>query len=65
MRDVSTGQDACRIAHPKATRNMVTLRNLAIVLYNRLRVEEKTQTPSLPSWRRSMKLSAALRHILR
>ncbi len=49
MRDVSTGQDACRIAHPKATRNMVTLRNLAIVLYNRLRVEEKTQTPSLPS----------------
>ena len=59
------GEDACRIAHPKNARNMVTLRNLAIGLYNRLRVEEKTQAPSLPSWRRSMKLSAALRHILR
>jgi predicted transposase YbfD/YdcC len=65
VRDVSMGEDACRIAHPKAARNMVTLRNLAIGLYNRLRVEEKTQAPSLPSWRRSMKLSAALRHILR
>jgi hypothetical protein len=65
VRDVSMGEDACRIAHPKAARNMVTLRNLAIGLYNRLRVGEKTQAPSLPAWRRSMKLNAALRHILR
>jgi hypothetical protein len=59
------GEDACRIAHPKATRNMVTLRNLAIDLYKRLRVEEKIQAPSLPSCRPSMKGSEALRHILR
>lgn len=65
VRDVSMGEDACRIAHPKAARNMVTLRNLAIGLYNSLRVAKKTQAPSLPSWRRSMKSSAALRHILR
>lgn len=64
VRDVSMGEDACRIAHPKAARNMVTLRNLAIGLYNRFRVEEKTQAPSLPSSRQSMKLSTAPRHIL-
>jgi predicted transposase YbfD/YdcC len=64
VRDVSMGEDACRIAHPKAARNMVTLRNLAIGLYNRFRVEEKTQAPSLPSSRQSMMLSTAPRHIL-
>jgi hypothetical protein len=44
---------------------MVTLRNLAISLYNRLRIGEMAKAPSLPSWRRSMKLSAALRRIRR
>jgi hypothetical protein len=29
VRDVSMGEDACRVANPKAARNMVTLRNLA------------------------------------
>jgi hypothetical protein len=53
------------LAHPKAACTMVTLRNLAISLYNRLRIGEMAKAPSLPSWLRSMKLSAALRHIRR
>ena len=65
VRDVSMGDDACRIADPNAARGMVNLRNLAIGLYNRLRIQEKTKAPSLPSWRRSIKGSEALRHILR
>lgn len=63
VRGFSMGNNACRIAHPKASRNMLTLSNLAIGLYCRLRNGERTNAPSLPSWRRSMKLSAALRHI--
>ena len=42
------GNDACRIAHPKAARNMVTLRNLAIGLYNRLRIGGRSKATSLP-----------------
>jgi hypothetical protein len=65
VRDVSMGEDACRVANPKAARNMVTLRNLANGLYNLLRYRKKTKAPSLPSWRRSMTNSQALKHILR
>jgi predicted transposase YbfD/YdcC len=65
VRDVRMGEDACRVANPNAARNMVNLRNLAIGLYNLLGAQKKTKAPSLPSWRRSMKGSEALRHILR
>lgn len=65
VRDVSMGEDACRVANPNAARNMVTLRNLAIGLYNLLGAQNKIKAPSLPSWRRSMKSSEALRHILK
>ena len=58
------GEDACRVAHPNAARNTVTLRNLANGLYNLLLFKKKIQAPSLPSWRRSMTHSQALRHIL-
>jgi hypothetical protein len=54
-----------RVRESEAARNMVTLHNLPTGLYNRLRVQEKTKAPSLPSWRRSMKGSEALRHIMR
>jgi len=64
VRDVTMGEDACRVAHPKAARNTVTLRNLAIGLYNLLLFQKKTQAPSLPSWRRSMSHSQALKHVL-
>lgn len=60
VRDVSFGEDASRIAHPKAARNMVTLRNLAIGLYNLEKHRGTTTAPSLPSWSRSMRDSQAL-----
>lgn len=63
MRDVTFREDACRVARPKAARNMVTLRNFAIGLYNLLRHRGKTDAPSLPSWQRSMKATAALKHV--
>lgn len=64
VRNVTFGEDRCRVARPKAARNFVTLRNLAIGLYNLLKHREKTKAPSLPSWRRSMPTSQALRHVL-
>ncbi len=64
VRDVSMGEDACRVADPKAARNIVTLRNLANGLYNLLLFQKKIQSPSLPSWRRSMTNSQALKHVL-
>jgi len=64
VRDVTFGEDACRVADPKAARNMVTLRNLAIGLYNLLLFKNKISSPSLPSWRRSMTNSQALKHVL-
>lgn len=65
VRDVSMGEDACRVVDPKAARNTVTLRNLANGLYNLLLFQKKIQAPSLPSWRRSMSDSQALKHVLR
>jgi predicted transposase YbfD/YdcC len=65
VRDVTFGEDACRVARPAAARNMVTLRNLAIGLYNLQKSQKKTTAPSLPSWQRSMTNSQALTHILR
>jgi len=65
VRDVTFGEDASRVHFPKAARNMVTLRNFANGLYNLLLFREKTDAPSLPSWRRSMSNSQALKHLLR
>ncbi|HUF64329.1 MAG TPA: hypothetical protein VMN36_19790 [Verrucomicrobiales bacterium] len=64
VRDVTFGEDCCRVARPKAARNFVTLRNLAIGLYNLLKHRERTGAPSLPSWQRSMSNPQALRHVL-
>lgn len=49
VRDVTFGEDACRVARPKAARNRVTLCNLAIGLYNLERKRGRTKAPSLPS----------------
>lgn len=65
VRDVTFREDACRVARPEAARNMVTLRNFAIGLYNLLRYRRKTAAPSLPSWQRSMKTTAALKQLTR
>jgi len=61
---VTLGEDACRVAPPKAARDMVTLRNLAIGLNNLLQYRGKTKVPSLPSCQRSMTASQALNHVL-
>jgi hypothetical protein len=63
VRDVTFGEDACRVARPKAARNRVTLCNLAIGLYNLERKRGRTKAPSLPSWQRSMTTSAALKRV--
>jgi predicted transposase YbfD/YdcC len=65
VRDVTFHEDACRIAKPKAARNMVMLRNLAIGLFNLLKHRGKTDAVSLPSWQRSMKGTDALKHVTR
>jgi predicted transposase YbfD/YdcC len=64
VRDVTFGEDACRVARPKAARNRVTLCNLAIGLYNLERKRGRTKAPSLPSWQRSMTASAALKRVI-
>lgn len=64
VRDVTFGEDACRVARPKAARNRVTLCNLAIGLYNLERKRGRTKAPSLPSWQRSMTQSAALKRVM-
>ena len=64
VRDVTFGEDACRVARPKAARNRVTLCNLAIGLYNLERKRGQTKASSLPSWQRSMTQSAALKRVL-
>lgn len=63
VRDVTFGEDSCRVARPKAARNRATLCNLAIGLYNLLRKQGRTKAVSLPSWQRSMTPSAALKHV--
>jgi len=65
VRDVTFGEDACRVARPKAARNRATLCNLTIGLYNLERKQGRTQAPSLPSWQRSMTPAAALQRIKR
>lgn len=64
VRDVTFGEDACRVARPKAARNRVTLCNLAIGLYNLERKRGRSKAPSLPSWQRSMTASAALKRVM-
>ena len=63
VRDVTFGEDACRVARPNAARNRVTLCNLAIGLFNLERKQGRSKALCLPSWRRSMAASAALRRI--
>ena len=64
VRDVTFGEDACRVARPKAARNRVTLCNFAIGLYNLERKRGQTKASSLPSWQRSMTQRAALKRVM-
>lgn len=64
VRDVTLGEDACRVARPKAARNRATLCNLAIGLYNLERKRGRSKALSLPSWQRSMTQSAAIKRVM-
>jgi hypothetical protein len=60
-RDVSFGEDACRIAQRSAAHALATLRNLAIGLYEIQRSQDRVNANGLKSWSRSMTVSAALK----
>jgi hypothetical protein len=60
-RDVSLGEDACRIAQRSAAHALATLRNLAIGLYEIQRSQDRVNANGLKSWSRSMTVSAALK----
>ena len=59
-RDVSFGEDACRIAQRSAAHALATLRNLAIGLYEIQRSRDRVNAAGLKSWSRSMTVATAL-----
>ena len=58
-RDVTFGEDACRIAQPKAAHAMATLRNLAIGLYELQRERGRMEADGCKSWCRQMTVATA------
>ncbi len=59
-RDVSLGEDACRVRDRVAASVLASLRNLAIGVYELERHQERTKADSLPSWRRSQSFGKAM-----
>ena len=59
-RDVSFGEDACRIAQRSAAHAMASLRNLAIGVYELQRELGKTGAEGCKSWSRQLTASKAL-----
>jgi len=59
-RDVSFGEDACRVANRPAAHALATLRNLAIGLYEIECSRERVDANGLKSWCRRMTVAAAL-----
>jgi hypothetical protein len=60
-RDVSFGEDACRIADRSAAHALATLRNLAIGLYEIEFSRDRVDANGLKSWCRRMTVAAALK----
>lgn len=60
-RDVSFGEDACRVAQRSAAHALATLRNLAIGLYELECSRSRVAANGLKSWSRRMTVAAALR----
>jgi hypothetical protein len=60
-RDVSFGEDACRVADRSAAHALATLRNLAIGLYEIQCSRERADAHGLKSWCRRMTVAAALK----
>ena len=59
-RDVTLGEDACRVTHRGAASVLASLRNLAIGVYELEKHQQRTQADSLPSWRRTRTFGTAL-----
>ena len=60
-RDVSFGEDACRVAQRAAAQALATLRNLAIGLYEIQRSRGRVQANGCKSWGRRLTVAAALK----
>jgi hypothetical protein len=60
-RDVSFGEDACRVAQRTAAQVLTTLRNLAIGLYELQCVRGQVTANGCKSWSRRLTVAAALR----
>lgn len=59
-RDVSFGEDACRVAQRSAAHALATLRNLAIGLYEIQCAQNRVEANGLKSWCRRMTVANAL-----
>lgn len=59
-RDVSFGEDACRVAQRSAAHALATLRNLAIGLYEIESAHDRVEANGCKSWCRRMTVAAAL-----
>lgn len=59
-RDVSFGEDACRVAHRSSAHALATLRNLAIGLYEIQCSHDRMDANGCKSWSRRMTVSKAL-----
>lgn len=59
-RDVSLGEDACRVAHRGAAGVLAVLRTLSIGVYELERHRGRTEADSLPSWNRTQTFGTAL-----
>ncbi len=59
-RDVSLGEDACRVRDRGAAGVMASLRNLTIGVYELEKHRGRTKADSLPSWRRAQSFTTAM-----
>lgn len=60
-RDVSFGEDACRVAKRQAAHALATLRNLAIGLFELQRDRGRVDANGCKSWSRRMTVASALK----
>jgi len=60
-RDVSFGEDACRVANPKASHALTTFRNLAIGIFEIQSAGGRVDASGLKSWYRRMTASKAIK----
>ena len=62
-RDVSFGEDACRVSQRTAAHALATLRNLAIGLYELAHSRGRAEANGLQSWCRRMTVARALKRL--